>query len=57
MADKVNRTYSISKDVVRDFKIEATYRGVDMSETIENFMIYFTKSSIEQRSKDNESKG
>lgn len=54
MSDLVNRTFSVNKDVHRDFKIECTHQGVDMSETIESFMISFTKVSREQRIKDNE---
>lgn len=49
MSELVNRTFSVDKQKHRDFKIECTHQGVDMSETIESFMVSFTKVSREQR--------
>ena len=45
MANKSNRTLSIDDDVYRNFKIETTINEVEMSETVEAFMVNYNKAS------------
>jgi hypothetical protein len=51
MEGKINRTYSIDVKVFKDFKIECIYQNVEMSETIENFMLSFSNVSKQSRIK------
>lgn len=45
MGHKVNQTLSIDSDVKKDFKVECTLNGVDMSETVEQLMVDYTELS------------
>lgn len=51
MAFKKNSTYSIDENVKKSFKMECAYHGIEQSETLESFMISFTKSSRKGRTK------
>jgi hypothetical protein len=51
MGVKKNSTYSIDEDVKKSFKMECAYHDIEQSETLESFMVSFTKSSRDGRTK------
>lgn len=55
MAGKKQSTFTIDTDVKKEFKVETTINGVDMSETLENFMKHYCEVSKKLR-KERESK-
>lgn len=54
MSELVNRTFSVDKQAHKDFKAECAHNGVDMSQTIESFMMSYVKVSREARMKQHE---
>ena len=49
MSGKKNKTFALREEVHKNFKMECTYQGADMSETIESFMVSYTKLSRNSR--------
>lgn len=57
MAHKENTTLSIDSDVKLAFKIATTMNGVDMSETVEDFMLRYSQNTNKLRKERDEKEG
>jgi len=56
MGTKIASTFTIDKDVKKEFKMECTLNDVEMSDTIEFMMTHYVTASKDLRKIQNETK-